>query len=109
MNDINSDNQNNRCFYCVEYNKIYSDYPINNAVFNEFNDMTPRCNMHWQYQCNSCKKYIHFNGVAFCNDCNYFTCVKCGEDTLQMEEFFFYNYYYNIKCMNCTKITGSSF
>jgi 2-polyprenyl-3-methyl-5-hydroxy-6-metoxy-1,4-benzoquinol methylase len=91
------------CFYCFEYNKIYNDYPVNKSVHDEFNDLTPRCSLHWQYPCNDCKKNVHFNGISYCNDCNIFTCVKCGEEKLQMQEFFFYDYYYEIKCVKCSK------
>ena len=90
------------CFYCVEYNKIYPDYPINKAVFNEFNDFTPRCNLHWQYYCNSCDKLVHFNGIAYCEGCDVYTCVKCGEESLEIKEFFFYDYYYAINCKSCS-------
>lgn len=103
MKNLNSKTIFSQCFYCVEYNKIYPDYPLNNAVYDEFNDLTPRCNLHWEYKCNKCNKDIHFNGISYCNECNSFTCVRCGDEKLQMEEFFFYKYYYMIKCMKCSK------
>lgn len=91
------------CFYCVEYNKLYADYPINKASFIKFMDLTPRCSLHSQYVCTNCKKSVHFNGISYCEECDSFTCVTCGQESLEKEKFFFYDYYYAISCKKCSK------
>ncbi len=95
------------CYYCKEYAKIYSDYPENPAIDNEFNDMTPRCKFHHQYLCHSCNKNYHFNGISWCSECKVFTCVSCTQEKIIHEKFFFYDYYYSIECHKCKEYNPS--
>ncbi len=91
------------CFYCFEYNKIATDYPINNASYDR-EDFTPRCHLHWEYNCGKCERDVHFNGIAWCSSCKEFTCRNCVREKMVREEFLFYDYYYNIPCHKCGKL-----
>ncbi len=88
------------CFYCSEYAKIATDYPQNFA-YHEKESFTPRCFLHWQYECSKCGKETHFNGIAWCSDCKVFTCLRCVEEKMVRKEFLIYDYYYNIPCHKC--------
>jgi 2-polyprenyl-3-methyl-5-hydroxy-6-metoxy-1,4-benzoquinol methylase len=88
------------CFYCSEYAKIAKDYPINPAS-NDEKSFTPRCTLHWKYQCSKCGELRHFNGIAWCPDCKTFTCLGCVDEKMVRKEFQIYDYYYNIPCEKC--------
>ncbi len=88
------------CFYCSEYSKIANDYPSNFAS-KDVNSFTPRCFLHWQYECNKCGKSTHFNGIAWCSDCKVFTCLRCAKEQMEKKEFLIYDYHYNIPCHKC--------
>lgn len=88
------------CFYCFEYNKVATDYPINNANY-EREDFTPRCLLHWEYECDQCGKMTHFNGIAWCTECKEFTCLRCVDEKMVRKEFLVYDYYYKIPCHKC--------
>jgi ubiquinone/menaquinone biosynthesis C-methylase UbiE len=90
------------CFYCSEYAKIVKDYPINTAS-NDETSFTPRCSLHWKYQCNKCGELRHFNGIAWCPDCKTFTCLGCVDEKMVRKEFLIYDYYYTIPCGTCGK------
>ncbi len=92
--------ESERCFYCKEYYKVTQEYPVNTATY-DVGSFTPRCFLHWQYECSKCKEMTHFNGIAWCSDCKVFTCIRCVEEKMVKEEFLIYNYYYNIPCHNC--------
>ena len=88
------------CFYCSEYVKIAKDYPIN-SVSNDEKSFTPRCSLHWKFECNKCGELRHFNGIAWCSACKTFTCLACVEEKMIRKEFLIYDYYYNIPCDTC--------
>lgn len=88
------------CFYCSEYAKIAKDYPINPASYHE-GAFTPRCSLHWKYECNKCGELRHFNGIAWCPACKTFTCLACVEEKMVWKEFLIYDYYYSIPCDTC--------
>ena len=88
------------CFYCSEYAKIAKDYPINPAS-NDKESFTPRCSLHWKFQCNKCGELRHFNGIAWCPDCQTFTCLGCVDEKMVRKEFLIYDYYYTIPCKTC--------
>jgi len=88
------------CFYCRSYNQMIGNYPENIAMYH-FNDNTPRCQFHWQYQCFTCKNQVHFNGISWCYNCKIFSCISCSKEELVYETFFIYDYYYRIICTNC--------
>ena len=90
------------CFYCNEYAKVAKEYPVNHAT-NDVHTFTPRCHLHWKYECEKCGKIRHFNGIAWCSDCQTFTCVTCADEKLVRKEFLVYDYYYNIPCQKCGK------
>jgi SAM-dependent methyltransferase len=90
------------CFYCSEYNQVTAEYPINSAS-KDVNSFTPRCYLHWEFECDKCGRSTHFNGIAWCSDCNQFTCVSCSEEKMVKKEFLTYDYYYNIPCDKCGK------
>jgi ubiquinone/menaquinone biosynthesis C-methylase UbiE len=90
------------CFYCVEYKKVAKDYPLNYAFANH-EEITPRCYLHWQYECSNCKKMTHFNGIAWCSDCKEFTCLNCADEHMVKKKFLVYDYYYTIDCKKCNK------
>ncbi|MHA1397469.1 MAG: class I SAM-dependent methyltransferase [Candidatus Heimdallarchaeaceae archaeon] len=90
------------CYYCNEYHKMINQYPLNFATHHE-DQFTPRCNLHWKYQCSQCGKMIHFNGISWCSECKEFTCVSCAEEKLVRKNFLIYNYYYSIPCKTCGK------
>jgi ubiquinone/menaquinone biosynthesis C-methylase UbiE len=94
------------CFYCLEYGKIANDYPQNLASKDK-ESLTPRCYLHWKYECNNCGKMTHFNGIAWCSDCGIFTCVNCSEEKLVRKNFLIYDYYYTIPCKKCGKLNPS--
>ena len=91
-----------RCFYCSEYALVVNDYPMNAAIY-DMESITPRCNIHWKFECSKCSEKIHFNGIAWCPDCETFTCVGCAEESMIREEFLVYDYYYSIPCHDCGK------
>jgi len=88
------------CFYCLEYSKIASDYPINFAS-KDVDSFTPRCFLHWEYECSKCGEMTHFNGISWCSSCKEFTCLRCGEEKMEKNEFLIYDYYYKIPCHSC--------
>jgi 2-polyprenyl-3-methyl-5-hydroxy-6-metoxy-1,4-benzoquinol methylase len=88
------------CFYCSEYQRIAQDYPINFAS-KDGETFTPRCNLHWEFECSKCGKLKHFNGISWCSTCKKFTCVSCVNEQMQHEEFLIYDYYYKIPCHEC--------
>ena len=88
------------CFYCSEYAKITQDYPQNFAS-KDIDSFTPRCYIHWQFECSKCGKSTHFNGIAWCSKCKKFTCLSCIEEKMVKKEFLIYNYFYSIPCHNC--------
>ncbi len=88
------------CFYCSEYAKIAQDYPQNFAS-QDIDSFTPRCHLHWKYECANCGKLTHFNGIAWCSDCKVLTCLRCTEEKMVREKFLIYDYYYNIPCHKC--------
>ncbi len=90
------------CFYCIEYKKAAKDYPLNYA-FADQEEITPRCYLHWQYECDSCKSMTHFNGIAWCSDCKEFTCLNCADEHMVKKKFLVYDYYYTIDCKKCNK------
>ena len=94
------------CFYCFEYNKVATDYPINNAMYNR-EKFTPRCFLHWQYECSKCGKMTHFNGIAWCSDCKEFTCLFCADEKMVRKEFLIYDYYYEIPCHKCNNLNSA--
>ena len=77
-------------------------YPVN-AATNDLESFTPRCNLHWRFECSKCGEETHFNGVAWCPDCESFTCLGCTDESMIREEFLVYDYYYNIPCHDCRK------
>lgn len=91
------------CFYCKEYNRLIPDYPINEADISKGVSDTPRCKLHSQFTCDFCKENRHFNGIAWCDDCNLFTCVKCSKTGVEKLDFLLYDYYYQIHCKKCKK------
>ncbi len=88
------------CFYCSEYLKIAKDYPVNFASKDK-DSFTPRCFLHWEYECSKCGNKTHFNGIAWCSECKVFTCLACVEEKMVKTEFLFYDYYYDIPCHKC--------
>lgn len=90
------------CFYCSEYAKIAKDYPINTAS-NDETSFTPRCSLHWKFHCSKCGELRHFNGIAWCPDCQTFTCLGCVDEKMVRKEFLIYDYYYTIPCDSCGK------
>ncbi|MCE7741565.1 MAG: class I SAM-dependent methyltransferase [Candidatus Heimdallarchaeota archaeon] len=88
------------CFYCSEYAKVATDYPQNFASQDK-DTFTPRCFLHWKFECHKCGKETHFNGIAWCSDCEVFTCLRCAEEKMVRKEFLIYDYYYNIPCHKC--------
>ncbi|MHA1199875.1 MAG: class I SAM-dependent methyltransferase [Candidatus Heimdallarchaeaceae archaeon] len=94
------DSEYKACFYCSEYAKIATDYPQNFAHHDK-ESFTPRCFLHWQYECSKCGKETHFNGIAWCSGCKVFTCLRCAEEKMERKEFLIYDYYYNIPCHKC--------
>ncbi|MFX1374952.1 MAG: class I SAM-dependent methyltransferase [Promethearchaeota archaeon] len=94
--------ENSTCFYCSEYAKVVNGYPLNIATKNE-RSFTPRCFIHWKFECNKCGGEIHFNGIAWCSDCKVFTCLFCGEEKMIRKKFLIYDYYYNVPCHKCGK------
>jgi 2-polyprenyl-3-methyl-5-hydroxy-6-metoxy-1,4-benzoquinol methylase len=90
------------CFYCSEYAKVAKDYPKNFAS-NDEGSFTPRCHLHWKFECSKCGNITHFNGMTWCSDCKTFTCINCAEEKMVREEFLVYDYYYNIPCHKCGK------
>ncbi len=97
FNDPNS----SVCFYCREYHTIYDDVPLNDAKYN-INGFTPRCFLHFKYECSNCELNIHFNGISWCHECKIFTCVECSNVKIKRENFLIYDYYFIIKCINCS-------
>ncbi|MFW9787766.1 MAG: class I SAM-dependent methyltransferase [Candidatus Thorarchaeota archaeon] len=91
------------CFYCSEYVKVVKDYPVNLAT-NDVQSFTPRCELHWKYECSKCGDKVHFNGIAWCPECQTFTCLDCSEERMVRVEFFVYDYYYEIQCDKCGKL-----
>ncbi|MHA2358097.1 MAG: class I SAM-dependent methyltransferase [Candidatus Heimdallarchaeaceae archaeon] len=91
-----------QCFYCSEYSKIASDYPVNFAT-QEKDNFTPRCFLHWRYTCSYCEKESHFNGIAWCSDCKTLTCLHCVDEKMVRKNFLIYDYYYDIPCKECGK------
>lgn len=94
------------CFYCSEYAKVVKDYPKNLASKNE-NSFTPRCSLHWKFECKKCGDMRHFNGTAWCPDCKVFTCLACAEEKMVRKEFLVYDYYYTIPCHKCGKYNSA--
>ena len=90
------------CFYCSEYVKIAKGYPIKPASHDE-KSFTPRCSLHWKFQCHKCRELRHFNGIAWCPDCKTFTCLGCVDEQMVRKEFLIYDYYYTIPCETCGK------
>jgi len=88
------------CLYCQTYQQISPDYPVNAAVFATDSEI-PRCEIHAQYTCHSCDKQLHFNGIAWCHDCQLFSCLHCGGHRMVEQQFFVYDYYYLISCTGC--------
>lgn len=93
------------CHYCVLYNNVTKDYPINSATLDslEFALEIPRCNFHFQYKCASCDQDKHFNGISWCGDCKQYTCISCSSVKTVDFDFFHYDYYYEIRCTSCEK------
>ena len=92
--------ENLPCFYCSEYAKVVKNYPKNLATKNE-SSFTPRCSLHWKFECSRCGEMRHFNGIAWCSDCKEFTCLNCAEEKMERKEFLVYDYYYTIPCHKC--------
>jgi len=96
--------ENPPCFYCSEYAKVVKGYPVNIAS-NDERSFTPRCSLHWKFECNECGEMTHFNGIAWCSNCKEFTCIRGGEEEGKEEmirkEFLIYDYYYTIPCHKC--------
>ncbi|MFW9848356.1 MAG: class I SAM-dependent methyltransferase [Candidatus Thorarchaeota archaeon] len=90
------------CFYCSEYAKVVKDYPVNLAT-NDVHTFTPRCKVHWKFECSECGEEVHFNGISWCPECKSFTCLDCSEERMVREEFLIYDYYYEIPCSKCGK------
>ncbi|MCG3226135.1 MAG: class I SAM-dependent methyltransferase [Candidatus Heimdallarchaeota archaeon] len=88
------------CFYCREYYQVTQNYPLNEATY-DIDSFTPRCNLHWEYECSKCKRMTHFNGISWCSSCKEFTCLRCVEEKMERKEFLVYDYYYNIPCHKC--------
>lgn len=93
------------CYYCSLYNEITKDYPINSASKKsiELTREIPRCLFHFQYECANCNKDKHFNGISWCSDCKQYTCTSCSSVKVVELDFFHYDYYYEISCINCKK------
>ncbi len=91
------------CFYCSEYAQVVKGYPLNDAS-HEVISFTPRCSLHWKYECNTCGELRHFNGIAWCSACKTFTCLACVEEKMVQNEFLIYDNYYTIPCANCGKM-----
>jgi len=88
------------CFYCKEYYQVTKNYPLNEATY-DVDSFTPRCYLHWEYECSKCGRMIHFNGIAWCSNCKEFTCVSCANEKIVKKKFLVYDYYYNIPCHKC--------
>ncbi|OLS19444.1 MAG: Ubiquinone biosynthesis O-methyltransferase [Candidatus Heimdallarchaeota archaeon LC_2] len=95
-----NESSSSACFYCQEYHAIYSDVPLNEVITN-INGITPRCFLHYQYECSTCELNIHFNGISWCHECRTFTCIDCGKEKIKNRNFLIYNYYFEISCINC--------
>ncbi|MFW9933216.1 MAG: class I SAM-dependent methyltransferase, partial [Candidatus Thorarchaeota archaeon] len=91
------------CFYCSEYTKVVHEYQVNPAT-NDVLSFTPRCEIHWKYQCGKCGREVHFGGISWCPVCQVFTCVDCAEEKMIRKEFLVYDYYYDIPCHSCGKL-----
>ena len=93
------------CYYCSLYNEITKDYPINSASKKsiELTREIPRCLFHFQYECTNCNQDKHFNGISWCSDCKQYTCTSCSSVKVIELDFFHYDYYYEIDCINCKK------
>jgi ubiquinone/menaquinone biosynthesis C-methylase UbiE len=92
--------ENPLCFYCSEYAKVAKDYPVNNAS-NDESSFTPRCFVHWKFQCSKCGEMTHFNGISWCSKCKQFTCLRCVEEKIVKKDFLIYSYYFTIPCYKC--------
>ena len=92
--------ENPLCFYCSEYAKVVKDYPLNVAS-NDKQSFTPRCSLHWKFECSKCGEMTHFNGISWCPECQKFTCLRCVEEKMEKKEFLIYNYYFTIPCHIC--------
>jgi SAM-dependent methyltransferase len=88
------------CFYCKEYYQVTKNYPLNEAI-HDVDTFTPRCHLHWNYECDNCKRIKHFNGISWCSNCKEFTCISCVSERMVRKEFLVYDYYYNIPCSKC--------
>ncbi|MCE7733762.1 MAG: class I SAM-dependent methyltransferase, partial [Candidatus Heimdallarchaeota archaeon] len=78
-------------------------YPINTRRF-DLDDDTPRCELHFQFTCDTCFKPTHFNGISYCVSCSKYTCINCGEEKIRKINFLIYDYYYTISCSTCSTI-----
>ena len=90
------------CFYCKEYYQVTKNYPLNEATY-DIDSFTPRCYLHWEFECNKCSRMTHFNGISWCSTCKDFTCLRCARGKMTEEEFLIYDYYYEIPCHKCGK------
>ncbi len=88
------------CFYCHAYHSLFPSYPLNEAFFS-LTSFTPRCELHHTFTCSVCQHPHHFNSIAWCNDCQKFTCLHCGSSHIIKDSFLFYDYYYSITCSSC--------
>lgn len=95
-----NDSKSSSCFYCQEYQLLYSDVPLN-EVIHEMNGITPRCFLHYKYECSSCGLNFHFNGISWCIECKIMTCIDCGEEKIENKKFLIYEYYFEINCIKC--------
>ena len=55
-----------KCYYFNKIHKIAPNYEVRDAEFN-LETENPRCGKHWRYRCALCKKYQHFDALAWFN------------------------------------------
>lgn len=91
------------CKYCELIHSFDKRYPLREATRDLKSDY-PRCEWHWRFVCSICGKPRHFNGIAWCEKTQEFTCIKCGEEHRAVRRAFWsWKYYYEIKCKACEK------
>jgi len=86
-----------QCDYCKKIAEFDRSYKIRKASIISEAYMN-RCEMHWQYICDICKKSRHFSGIAWDRENDTFICIDCGTSTkLVRDKYWTYDYYFIIK------------
>lgn len=89
------------CRYCELIHSTDGSYPLREAT-RDLNSDFPRCDLHWRYVCDICRRPRHFNGMTWCEKAQKFVCIYCGEDhRLLKGEFWNWDTYYAMGCPYC--------